>query len=70
MKLTKATENGFNLWVVEHKGQGDAKLRLMFQADAKSVDLTNPDDRNMIAGRLREMRCELRDLAALQPPTN
>lgn len=68
MKLTKDSQNGFNLWVVEHNGPGVSKNRLMYQADATEVDLTNQDDRDMVAGRLWDMRSDLRALASMPPP--
>lgn len=68
MKLTKATENGYNLWVVEHKVPDGAVIRLMLKANATTVDIANPQGRQRVAGGLWKIRSDLRRLADLPPP--
>ena len=68
MKLTKATENGFNLWVVEHNGPGVSKIRTMYQASTLEVDLTDAEHRARVAQELWRMRRDCRALAEAGPP--
>ena len=65
MKLTKATQNGLHLWVVEYTTTGGGKIRTMYHAE---VDLTDAEQRARVARELWEMRSDLRAFAELPPP--
>lgn len=61
MRLTKVSEGGRNLWVVEHDGQEGAVIRTMVTADKDA-------SRSEVAENLLAARGTLRALAEMPPP--
>lgn len=68
MKLTKDTQNGFNLWVVEHTTTDGAKIRTMYQVTGKEMELATDATRAMVAQELWRMRRDCRAMAEAGPP--
>ena len=61
MRLTKVTEAGHNLWVVEQDGKEGGVVRAMVKADAQTC-------RGEIADKLQKARANVRALVDQPPP--
>lgn len=68
MRLTKATDNGFNLWVVEHKAPGGGIIRNMVQVSSQDFQQGGQEVRDAVALKLLEARTRCRALAMMLPP--
>lgn len=68
MKLTKATDNGFNLWVVEQKAPGGGTIRNMVQVSSQEFQQGGQEVRDAVAFKLLEARTRCRALALIMPP--
>lgn len=68
MKLTKATENGFNLWVVEYATPSGGTIRNMVQVSSQDFQQGGQEVRDAVALKLLEARIKCRALAMMLPP--